>query len=62
MTPQLPSIISEVPTIKGHKDSIKGPLRGPGGRTRYGTFNKPGPWDDKKLIFYRFSQRLHVPI
>ena len=29
-TPQLPSNIPQVPTIKGHKDSIKGPLGGPG--------------------------------
>ena len=28
--PKLPSNIPQISTIKGHKDSIKGPLRGPG--------------------------------
>ena len=28
--PQLPSNIPQIPTIKGHKASIKGPLGGPG--------------------------------
>ena len=56
MTPQLPSIISEVPTVKGHKDSIKGPMGGPGGRTLYGTFNKPRPGlGTIKLIIYTYS-------
>ena len=29
-TPKLPSNIPYIPTIKGHKGSIKGPLGGPG--------------------------------
>ena len=30
LDPQLPSIIPQIPAIKGHKGSIKGPLGGPG--------------------------------
>ena len=29
LDPQVPSNIPQIPTIKGHKDSIKGPLGGP---------------------------------